>query len=74
MTGSQRREREKLLKDLENRGWRITKGKNGYYRVWCPCPGKHQTGVHLTPSDPNYWKHRRAYIGGLCKAAQPEED
>ena len=46
---------EKVLKDAEAQGWRI-KDKN-YFKMYCPCPGKHLKSVHLTPSDPNYLRN-----------------
>lgn len=72
MTGSARREREKLLKDLEDRGWQVTKGKN-YYTAWCPC-GKHRVTVHLTPSDPTYWFNRRKHTERICQGQKPREN
>lgn len=46
---------EALLKELAAQGWKI-KDPPKYYSVRCPC-GAHQRQVHLTPSDPNYWKN-----------------
>lgn len=40
---------ESLLREAEQRGWRITRGK-GYFRCLCPCADKHWVRVVLTPS------------------------
>ncbi len=49
-------------------GWRA-EGPNskGYFKLKCPCPGKHLTMVHKTPSNPNYWKERKQFIERSCK-------
>lgn len=34
-----------------------------YLKLYCPCPDKHKkTGVHKTPSNPNYWKELRRFL------------
>jgi hypothetical protein len=43
---------EKLLVGVEERGWRVTKGRK-YFRCFCPC-GDHMETVHLTPSSGRY--------------------
>jgi hypothetical protein len=53
-----------ILKEAENRGWRVEKGKK-YYKMWCPCQGKHWKTVHLTPSDPSYIRN---LVGQLRRA------
>lgn len=54
------KELERLLTEAEAKGWRIAKGKR-YYRMRCPC-GSHQTWIHLTPSDPNHERNKRAWL------------
>ncbi|MFW6087154.1 MAG: hypothetical protein ACODAG_08120 [Myxococcota bacterium] len=49
---------EQLLRDAEERGWRITK-KGKYYKALCPCPAKCMETVHLSPSDPKYATNKR---------------
>ncbi len=55
------KELEALLQEAESRGWRVTRDKK-YFKLWCPCPGKHRKTVHLTPSDPNYERNLRAWL------------
>jgi len=45
------KELEAILTEAESKGWRVE--KTTYFRLRCPC-GKHQTWVHLTPSNPKY--------------------
>ncbi len=47
---------EALLKEAERKGWQVK--KTVYYRLRCPC-GKHQTWIHLTPSNPRYVQEKR---------------
>lgn len=56
------KELEALLAEAERRGWRVDK-KAAYYRLRCPC-GKHQTWVHLTPSNPRYEQEKRQKLQG----------
>jgi hypothetical protein len=44
---------EGLLKEAEDQGWQITKGKR-YYKLWCPNSCKCRKTVHLTPSGSRY--------------------
>jgi hypothetical protein len=55
---------ERILKEAEDRGWRVERGKR-YYKIYCPCPEMHKKSVHLTPSDPGY---RRNLLGQLGRA------
>jgi len=57
-------ELEAILRTAERQGWRVEKGKK-YFKMWCPCRGKHWKTVKLTPSDPNY---ARNLIGQLRRA------
>ena len=52
---------ERVLRDAEARSWRVERG-NGYYKMWCPCPGKHKKTVKLTPSDPRYQRNLRGWL------------
>lgn len=51
---------ERLLKDCEQRGWTVAKGKK-YYEARCPC-GLHRRTVKVTPSDPNYERNARGWL------------
>lgn len=44
---------EAVLRAAERQEWRITKDKR-YYKMWCPCAGKHKKSVSITPSGANY--------------------
>lgn len=48
---------EALLKEAENKGWRVTKGGNGHYKMYCPCYLKCMKTVACTPSTTNYLKN-----------------
>lgn len=51
---------ELLLREAEGKGWRVSKPA-AYYKLLCPCEGKHKTMVHLTP-DRNYEKKKRQWL------------
>jgi hypothetical protein len=59
------KELEAVLREAESKDWRVTKAKTGYFKRWCPCPAKHRKTVHLTPSDPTYERHLRAWLNRL---------
>jgi hypothetical protein len=52
---------EELLREVEKHGWTVTKSKQ-YFKTQCRCPAKHQTWVHLTPSNPNYTRNQRKWF------------
>lgn len=56
-----RKDLQMLLIEFDEEKWRI-KNPPTYYKVYCPCPTKHKTMVHLTPSDPNYKKNKQAWL------------
>lgn len=51
-------ELEKLIREAEGFGWRVSKGRS-YYKALCPCPGKCMETIRLTPSGTNYAKNKR---------------
>lgn len=53
---------EGLIRDAEERGWAATQTSRGYYRLRCPC-GRSMTWIHKTPSNPNYEKNKRNWLG-----------
>jgi hypothetical protein len=61
MGNEQHQQLEALLADAEARGWRVDRDK-GYPKILCPCPEKHMATVHLTPSNPYYFRNRRKYL------------
>jgi hypothetical protein len=56
-----RKELEALLRDAEAQGWRVTRDRL-YFKLRCPCAGKHFTTVHLTPSNPRYQLNKRRWL------------
>jgi hypothetical protein len=56
-------ELEAVLRQAEKLGWRIKGGGNSYFKLYCPCSGKHKKSVHCTPSDPNYKRNLLAELG-----------
>ena len=52
----QKKEVQQLLEMFDQAGWTIVNPPK-YYKVYCPCPDRHKTNIHLTPSDPNYVTH-----------------
>jgi hypothetical protein len=54
------KELEKLIRDLEEADWKVTKGRK-YYRAKCPCGG-HQASIKLTPSNPNWTQEKRRHL------------
>lgn len=59
--GHPKKDLEKLLKDVEAHGWRVSRDK-GYYKAYCLCPAKHKTYVHLSPSGADYEKNKRKWF------------
>lgn len=49
-----------LLVWLHRVGWRIQDPPT-YYTILCPC-GDHLRQVHLTPSNPNYFRECRRWV------------
>lgn len=49
---------ERLLRDAENQGWKVVKGRK-YYKAYCPCPERCKETIHLTPSNSNYGRNKR---------------
>ena len=47
---------EQLLRLIEAHGWTVE--KRNYFWCLCPC-GRHYKTVHLSPSDPNYWRNTK---------------
>lgn len=52
-----------LIDAAEALGWTLIRAPGRGYE--CPC-GSHMTWVHRTPSNPNYWKERLAFLGRTC--------
>jgi hypothetical protein len=41
--------------------WRIENPPK-YYKALCPCPEKHRTTVHITPSSRDYLNNKRQHL------------
>ncbi|MFZ0186293.1 MAG: hypothetical protein WAL72_05020 [Streptosporangiaceae bacterium] len=50
-----------LREEARRYDWTVEKGKR-YYKMLCPCPGKHRKTMHLTPSDPRYELNLRKWL------------
>lgn len=46
-------------------GWSVDDDTKGYFKLRCPC-GNHLAWLHLTPSNPNYFKERIAHCRRTC--------
>lgn len=51
------KEFEDLLRVTEEQGWKVTGGGSSYFKMKCPRDCKCMKMVHLTPSDPNYYRN-----------------
>ena len=61
-----RKDLEAVLREAEDKGWRVQKGKR-YFTMWCPNDCRCFKTVHLTPSDPYYERNLRAQLRrGTC--------
>lgn len=58
-----KKELEALLGEFHEAGWRIIDPPT-YYKVYCTCPEKHKTYVHLTPSSGYYVNHKLQWLYG----------
>lgn len=68
-----KKELEALLGEFHEAGWRI-KDPPKYYTVYCPCPLRHKTYVHLTPSTRDYAKHKIQWLYHHTCYGSNEED
>lgn len=55
------KELERLLREAEEKGWRVEGGGHTYFKLYCPCPMLHKRVVHLTPNR-NYEKQLRRWL------------
>lgn len=60
MGGKQQQYREALAW-LQEQGWRVDTDRSGYPMAFCAC-GEHKRWVHITPSDPSYFRNLRAWV------------
>ncbi len=61
-----KKEGERALIEIEAMGWTVAR-KGKYFRLRCGCPGMHQTYVHLSPSNPNYFREKIRYCRRICE-------
>lgn len=57
-----KRDLERLLSEMEEQGWTVTKRPRGYYKAKCPCTGMHMHTIHLSPSNPRYQQNLEAHL------------
>jgi hypothetical protein len=60
-THPNKKEGEPLLRDAEKQGWRVIR-PGRYFKLYCPCPEEHMETVHITPSNPNYFREKRRHL------------
>lgn len=70
-----RKDGRDALRVLKSLGWNADDpdGSKGYFKLKCSC-GKHITWLHLTPSNPNYFKERIAHCRRTCSITDDLED
>lgn len=59
------KELEEVLKEAEDKDWRVIMGGNGHFKMYCPCPLKCMKTVASTPSGSRYLKN---LLGKLNRA------
>jgi hypothetical protein len=59
-----------LLREAEEKGWKITKARR-YWKLWCPNECKCFKTVKTTPSDPDYLKNLRGQLNRATCWRQP---
>lgn len=57
------KELDAVIRDMEQHGWAVTRGGK-YYKGKCGC-GRHVKTVKCSPSDPNYERNLRGWLGRL---------
>jgi hypothetical protein len=55
------KELQAILFEFHDQGWAIMDPPK-YYKMYCKCPAKHKTTLHLTPSNTNYGKDKRGWL------------
>ncbi|GAA0542993.1 hypothetical protein GCM10009546_01310 [Actinomadura livida] len=66
-----KKEGEEALQRIAAMGWCVENPPT-YYTVKCPC-GLHQRQIHLTPSNPHYFRQAVSWCKRICSPAGPEE-
>ncbi|RFS86993.1 hypothetical protein D0T12_01675 [Actinomadura spongiicola] len=65
-----KKEGEDALQQISAMGWRVEDPPT-YYTVKCPC-GVHQRQIHLSPSNPNYFRQAVRWCRSVCPPGEPE--
>jgi hypothetical protein len=52
---------QSLLILIHEQRWRILDPPT-YYKAYCPCPDRHKTTVHLTPSGTKYRQNKLSWL------------
>jgi hypothetical protein len=53
---------ENLLKEAENKNWRVDGGGNKHFKMFCPCHEKHKKTIATTPSSGRYLQRTRTLL------------
>lgn len=56
------KELERILREAEAKGWLVEKRPNRYFKMKCPCEGRHIKTVKLSPSNPYYERQLRGQL------------
>lgn len=67
-----KKEGEEALRKIAVLGWRVEDPPR-YYTVKCPC-GSHQRQIHLTPSNPNYFRQAVSWCRSICPPVDSGEN
>jgi hypothetical protein len=59
-------ERRRALRALAQNGWRVSHvNRKGYIHMLCGC-GSHRGVLHKTPSNPNHFRQKAAFLIRQC--------
>lgn len=64
-------ELERVLRQAERLGWRVTGGGDTYFKIYYPCPERHWRAVHLTPGRNHHVRLFRWLERHACWKAGP---
>jgi hypothetical protein len=68
----QRAERDAAAKEVASHGWSVARETaKGYYIMRCAC-GRHQTTMHKTPSAPDHFRNKVAWMISQCSDQRKE--
>lgn len=64
-----KKEGQEVIDAAAEFGWTAKRKKGAsYFHMYCGC-GQHHTWLHISPSNPNYFKERIAFMKKKCNSA-----